>query len=84
MKTYNQQEELRMTCGKATDSYDKLVSICKEKSEELKRELDIAEQSVVTVSFWTGGMPELICVGEFSKNEDGEVVYHLDFSESTL
>lgn len=40
--------------------------------------------SKVEVSFWTEDVPELICVGTFSKKRDGSVSYRLDFSESTL
>ena len=83
MKTKKQQE-LSVKCGKVSDSFEDLKSICKEKSENLKNQIDIPHQSTVTVAFWTEDFPELICVGHFKKNEKEEIVYDLDFSETTL
>lgn len=41
-------------------------------------------QSETTVAFWTEDFPELICVGRFKKDNEGNIDYTLDFSESTL
>lgn len=46
--------------------------------------MDFSVQSEIVVPFWTEDFPELICTGTFHKNSLGEIVYELDFSESTL
>lgn len=79
-----EQKELSVKCGKTSDSFDNLMSICKKKSEELKCQLNVSTLSTVTVTFWTKDFPELIGVGYFKKNETEEIVYELDFSETTL
>ena len=53
-------------------------------SMELKTKMDFSVQSEIVVPFWTEDFPELICTGTFHKNSLGEIVYELDFSESTL
>ena len=83
MSTLNQQE-LAIHCGKTTDSFEKLKLICEEQADELKTKITFSTQSEIVVPFWTKDFPELICTGIFSKNSLGEVVYELDFSESTL
>lgn len=83
MLTSNQQN-LAIHCGKATDSFEKLKSICEKQANELKNKMDFSVQSEIVVPFWTEDFPELICTGTFYKNSLGEVVYELDFSESTL
>mgnify|MGYP006382986537 CR=1 FL=1 len=77
-------EELSIKCGKVTDSLEVLKSICMEKSEELTTQVEVSNQSATTVAFWTEDFPELICVARFNKNDEGKIVYELDFSESTL
>lgn len=77
-------EELSIKCGKVSDSLEVLKSICMEKSEELKAQMKETNQSEVTVAFWTEDYPELICVAKFKKDNNGNIVYELDFSESTL
>lgn len=83
MATLN-QENLAIHCGKTTDSYKKLESICEAKANEIKGKLDFSTQSEIEISFWTENFPELICVGTFSKNNLGEVVFELDYSQTTL
>lgn len=83
MKT-DKQEEIKVRCGKESDSLETLMELCNNKAEELKKTIDLQEQDEVTVSFWTEDFPELICVGTFRKIESGEIVYDLDDSESTL
>ena len=78
------QEELSIKCGKVSDNFEDLKSICKKRSEDLKSQLNIPSQSTVTVTFWTEDFPELIGVGYFKKNEKEEIIYELDFSETTL
>ena len=77
-------EELKIKCGKVTDSLEILKSICMEKAEELKTKVEISSQSATIVTFWTEDFPELICIAIFKKDNEDNVVYELDFSESTL
>jgi len=86
MKTSNPQNEIVVRCGKTTDSMETLEKICKEEAEKLAKTIELAEGDTISVPFWAPepGFPEFICVGKFSRNETGKVVYELDFSESTL
>lgn len=87
MKTSNPQNEIVVRCGKTTDSMEKLTNLCEQEAEKLVKTLDIAEGDAISVIFSTIpglGFPELICVGVFSRDESGKIVYELDFSESTL
>lgn len=86
MKTSKRQNEIAVNCGKTTDSMEKLEKTCKEEAEKLAKTIEIAEGNAISVPFWTSGpgFPELICVGMFSRDECGKIVYDLDFSESTL
>lgn len=87
MKTSNPQNEIVVRCGKTTDSMEKLTNLCEQEAEKLVKTLDIAEGDAISVIFSTipgPGFPELICVGVFSRDESGKIVYELDFSESTL
>lgn len=87
MKTSNPQNEIVVRCGKTTDSMEKLTNLCEQEAEKLVKTLDLAEGDAISVIFSTipgPGFPELICVGVFSRDESGKIVYELDFSESTL
>jgi len=86
MKKENPQNEITVRCGKTTDSMEKLERICKEEAEKLAKTIELTEGDAISVPFWAAepGFPELICVGVFSKDENGNVVYELDFSGSTL
>lgn len=86
MKTSNQYSELAVHCGSNTDSMERLADICKEEADKLAETLKISEGEVVSVPFWTSGpgFPELICTGIFKRDDNGKIVYDLDFSESVL
>lgn len=64
-----EQKELSVKCGKTSDSFDNLMSICKKKSDELKCQLNVSTLSTVTVTFWTEDFPELIGVGILRKTK---------------
>ena len=76
--------EYSINVGKGSDSFDTLKRLCKEKADALVESFSDQEVEDVVVTFWTEGFPELICVAQFSKNENKEVVYNLDFSQTTL
>lgn len=83
MTTLNEQE-LTIHCGKTTNSFEELRSLCEQHSNELKLQLNISAHEKVIVKFWTEDFPELICFGTFKKNDLGKTTFTLDFSESTL
>ena len=84
MKKEKPRTEISIECGKTTDSFDKLEMLCKEEAKKLLKIIEIPNLEVISVTFWTSDFPELICVGSFSRNESGLIVYELDFSQSTL
>jgi len=84
MKKENSHTEISIECGKTTDNFEKLEMLCKEEAKKLSETIDFSNLEVVSVPFWTSDFPELICVGSFSRNENGLIVYELDFSQSTL
>jgi len=84
MKEERNIERNSIKCGNVTDGFDKLQDICKKEAEKLLATIDVPDNKVVSVPFWTSDIPELIGVAKFIRNEDGNIVYDLDFSESTL
>jgi len=84
MKKENPHTEISIECGKTTDSFEKLEMLCKEEAKKLSETIEISNSEGISVTFWTSDIPELICVGNFSRNENGSIVYELDFSQSTL
>ncbi len=77
-------ESISIHCGETTDSFEKLQILCKEEAEKLLETIDVPNQTIISVSFWTSDIPELICVGNFSRNASDSIGYELDFSQSTL
>lgn len=73
--------DLSVHCGNTDDCFDKLKSLCKSEAEKLRLTIEIGSDSIIEIPFWTEDFPELICVGKFSKDENGGVKYKLDFSE---
>ena len=59
-------------------------SAIKKEADKLLKTIDVSSQSTISVAFWTVDIPELICIGNFSKEKDGGVRYDLDFSQTTL
>lgn len=79
-----QNQKYSIQCGKTTDNFEELETLCKKEAEKLSETMEIPSQSAITVTFWTTDFPELICVGSFYKDERNAVRYELDFSETTL
>jgi len=84
MKKESNYPNISIECGKTTNSFEELQILCQKEAEKLSKSIEISNQEVISVPFWTSDFPELICVGNFSRNESGSIVYELDFSESTL
>jgi len=84
MKEEFKTTEIFIHCRKARDSFEKLEILCKEEAEKLLNTIDVPNGATIKVSFWTADFPELIGVGKFQRDQDGKIMYDLDFSESTL
>lgn len=76
--------EKQVSVGKVSDSMEKLNALCNEKAEQMAKTMSLKDGETQEVTFWTRDSPELICVGEFVKGNDGKTTYNLDFSQSTL
>ena len=83
MKNESHRTDISIKCGKTTDSFEKLQMLCKEEAEKLLETIEISNQTI-SVSFWTSDIPELICVGNFSRETSDLIRYELDFSQPTL
>ena len=77
-------EELTINCGKNSDSWEKLESLCNAEAEKLLQTIRITNDTL-SVPCWTlSRRTELIGVMHFYKGENGVITYELDSSESTL
>ncbi|MBO5185937.1 MAG: hypothetical protein J6B91_02655 [Prevotella sp.] len=84
MRKENQEHYISIKCGKTTDSFEKLKELCEKEAEALTKTLKVPEHTAVSVPCWTKDVPELIGVALFRKDNDGSVIYSLDFTETTL
>lgn len=91
IKINNDMEEIRgnefsIHCGKNSDSFEKLEKLCNAEAIKLIEKLHIPEGSVICVPCWTEGpgFSELIGIEKFCKDENGNIKYGLDISETTL
>ena len=75
-------EVKQIKCGKVRDGFDALTTLCEKEAQKLQ--LDIQANTTVEVSFWTKDFPELIGVGRFTSDENRNITFVLDYSESTL
>jgi hypothetical protein len=75
-----QQEKV----GKLSDNLDELTKLCNKRAKQIAKTITLNNCETKEVSFWTGDIPELICIGKFTKGINGEIAYSLDFSQSTL
>lgn len=78
--------EFSISCGKETDSFETLEKLCNEEAEKFVPIIKVPCDSVVCVPCWTKdyGFAELIGIERFYKDDNGKIVYKMDFSESTL
>ncbi len=75
--------------GKNHDGFEKLKTMCNDKSNELINSKEIKDMlnygEELTVVFWTKDyFSELICISKIVKTDSGLLSYTLDFSQSTL
>ena len=78
------KKQLSINIGHVRYSFDILKSMCHDKSIQLTQSLEFEIGEEVEVVFLTRGIPELIGVSTFIKNESGQVTYSLDFSQNTV
>ena len=77
-------EVKQIKCGKVRDGFDALTTLCEKEAQKLCTQLDIQPNNTVEGSFWTKDFPELIGVGKFTADENRNITFVLDYSESTL
>lgn len=77
-------EVKQIKCGKVRDGFEALATLCEKEAQKLCTQLDIQPNTTVEVSFWTKDFPELIGVGKFTADENRNITFVLDYSESTL
>lgn len=79
------EKELIIKCGRNFNSSEELKALCLAEAEILLPAIKI-ENGKVSVPCWTDGpeATELIGVINYSKDNNGNVVYELDCSETTL
>ena len=58
--------------------------MCNCKANELKDSIKLEKGDKLQVVFWTDDIPELIGVADFFKNENGFIVYSIDYSLRTI
>lgn len=80
----NVMKPLSIHLGKNDDSFETLKSLSEEEAKSLCSTINLSIGEKKDVSFWTNGIPELIAVATFEKKANGEVVYEIDYSQSTL
>lgn len=73
-----------ISIGKTTDSFEELQILSQKEAEKIANTLDIKEGEKLSFGFWTSDFPELICEAVFSKNEEGNIKFELDFGQTTL
>lgn len=82
-KSINMQD-LQIKFGKHSDSFEYLKSLTEEKAKEISNSLIIENGNKKSVTFWTADIPELIAVVNYEKNQNGDVSYTIDYSQTTL
>lgn len=70
--------------GGCFDDYAELQEMAKQRASELVSTLGLNPNEFCEISFWTNGVPELICITRFECDANGDVSYVCDDSQSTL
>lgn len=76
--------EMAVEVGSVDDSFESLVAMCNDKSNEIMKSVELKDGEELEVQFWTGNFPELIGISTITKNEAGMPMYHFDDSLTTL
>ena len=84
MRKNSNHSKISINCGKTTNSFEELKILCQKEAEQLSKTIEISQQEIISVPFWTSDFPELICIGNFKKDDSGSTIYDLNFTESTL
>ena len=77
-------QKMSISIGSVKDDYESLITLCKDKSVELLKIIDLGDSEEMAVVFGTEDFPEIIGVSTFSKNDAGLLTFSFDDSESTL
>lgn len=77
-------EVKQVKCGNVRDGFEALTSLCEKEAHKLCSQLEIDAGATVEVSFWTQDFPELIGIGKFTADENKNITFVLDFSQTTL
>lgn len=75
---------LSIHLGKHGDSFEYLQSLSEKEAKSLCSTLELSTGEKKEISFWTDGISELIAVATFEKKSNGEVIYDMDYSQTTL
>lgn len=70
--------------GECFDDYEELQEMARHRADELAPTLGLNPNEFCELSFWTNGVPELICITRFECDANGYVSYVCDDSQSTL
>lgn len=79
-----EKKEMAVRLGNEDDSFESLVAMCNDKSNEIMKSVDLNDGEELEVQFWTNGIPELIGISTITKNEAGMLMFHFDDSLTTL
>ena len=79
------QRKITIRIGCAMCDYEFLESLCKDKSIELMKTIELDNGEEIEVEFWTASLPaELIGISTIRKSKDGVMSFFFDGSETTL
>jgi len=73
-----------ISIGKTTDSFENLQILSQREAEKISKTLEIEQGKKQSFAFLTSDFPELICEATFSKDDEGNIVFNLDFEQTTL
>ncbi len=73
---------LSFSLGNLTNSVESLKQLCNDKSIELLKRIKLNDDNKIDVVFWCEH--ELLGVSHFTKDENGNLMFTLDFTDSTL
>ena len=78
------KHQMDISIGSVEDSFEDLKVKCNDISNELIKSVNLKDGEELTVVFWTEDFPELIGISTITKNEAGDNIYSMDYSNSTI